>query len=128
MRPEEKIKSLNDEEYNKLLYYLKRLTAKKKTYNTYRDAFLIKIMLFSGLRISEALHVKLNDIAIDPYDNEICIINIIGKGGKEQKARIVYSRIEEEVLYFKEAEELDNDDYIAKQELASYSLERVHLG
>lgn len=44
-------------------------------------------MLYGGLRISEALNVKLCDF--EEVDDEILKISIIGKGGKEQFAFII---------------------------------------
>ena len=62
-------------------------------------------MLFSGLRISEALNLKFSDLQ---YDGDIVKINILAKGGYYQKAVIAFKIIEHEINSL----ENDNNEYI----------------
>lgn len=64
-------------------------------------------MLYGGLRISEALNVKLCDF--EKVDDEILKISIIGKGGKEQFA-FIKKEVDDELEYFKE--NIQDSDYI----------------
>lgn len=54
-KAEEKIEYLNENEITSLLNILEKEKARKDDYNSYRNALLVKLMLFAGLRISEAL-------------------------------------------------------------------------
>lgn len=110
-RAEEKLRYLSEDKVQKLLEYLERLL-KKKTYNAYRDSLLIKLLLHSALRISEALKVTLGDIAIDQDDDEILVIKVMGKGEKQQVARIVASHIQAELDYFTNTLGLEKDEQI----------------
>ena len=109
-KAEEKIEYLNENEITNLLNVLEREKVRKDDYNSYRNALLIKLMLFAGLRISEALNVKLCDFISD--DEEVIRISIFAKGGKEQFAYIKDSEINDELEYFKE--HLNTDDFIMK--------------
>lgn len=50
-----------------------------------RNRLLVKILLFTGLRVSEILNLKKKDIS---YENGRYIFHIVGKGGKERIALI----------------------------------------
>ncbi|EAK0440218.1 recombinase XerC [Campylobacter lari] len=109
-KAEEKIEYLNENEITSLLNVLEKEKARKDDYNSYRNALLVKLMLFAGLRISEALKVSLSDFIED--DDEVTRISIFGKGGKEQFAYIKTSKIADELEYFKE--HLNINDCIMK--------------
>lgn len=96
-KPEEKLIYLNEDEVNRLLSTINR--KKRNTYNEYRDALLVKLMLFGGLRISEALNVKLSDFTLGESD-ELINIKIYAKGGKSQVGYIAKNIIEDELEYF----------------------------
>jgi len=83
----------------------------KSVYNTYRNAFLIKLMLYGGLRISEALGVRLSDIkeGTDSY-----VIEIYAKGGKTQRARVLKEFIEDELFCFVNIFHLKGNDLIMR--------------
>ena len=83
----------------------------EKNYTTYRNAFLIKLMLYGGLRISEALGVRLSDIKEGVHSY---IITIYAKGGKTQKARILKEYIEDELYYFVNISHLEDNEIIMK--------------
>ena len=98
-KQEEKISYLSDDETDRLLDILQENIKKSDKYNTYRNALLIKTMLFAGLRISEALRLRLSDF--QELDEKTYKIKIVGKGQREQYAYIAKSVIEEEMEYFK---------------------------
>ncbi len=98
-RAEEKMNYFTDDEVERILVVLEA-DKKAKNKNAYRNALLVKLMLYGGLRISEALNVKVEDFAIS--ENRLFSISIIGKGNKEQYAFVPISDIKEEFDYFKE--------------------------
>ncbi|HEF1370861.1 TPA: tyrosine-type recombinase/integrase [Campylobacter jejuni] len=107
-KSEEKLNYLNENEIIRLNNVLEKEKAKKEVYNSFRNSLLIKLMLYGGLRISEALNVKLCDF--EEVDDEILKISIIGKGGKEQFAFIKKEEVDDELEYFKE--NIQDSDYI----------------
>ncbi|EPB7371353.1 tyrosine-type recombinase/integrase [Campylobacter jejuni] len=68
-KSEEKLNYLNENEIIRLNNVLEREKAKKEVYNSFRNSLLIKLMLYGGLRISEALNVKLCDF--EEVDDEL---------------------------------------------------------
>lgn len=112
-RAEEKLVYLTEDEIERLLNTIERAKAKKSDYNSHRDALLVKLMLYGGLRISEALNVSLGDF-MPGQDAEMYNIRIYGKGGKEQPAFIAKKAIDEELDYFRTAAGLKDDDLIMK--------------
>ncbi len=97
-KKEEKLNFLTNDEVERLLCILERNIEKKDNYTAYRNSFLVKLMLFAGLRISEALNIKLSDISIS--SDALFKIAIWGKGGKVQTAYIQRKIIENELNYF----------------------------
>jgi integrase/recombinase XerD len=101
-KQQDKIVHLNEDEVIKLMNTLQRQkSASKNSYLAFRNSLLIKLMLYGGLRISEALELKLEDITYDENRN-LNILNIVGKGGKKQTAHISADVIEDELAYLKE--------------------------
>ncbi|EDP6920731.1 tyrosine-type recombinase/integrase [Campylobacter upsaliensis] len=105
---EEKLEYLNDDEIQRLINVLEKQKIKKDDYASFRNAFLIKLMLYAGLRISEALRVRLCDFSEDEED--MLKIRIFAKGAKEQFAYVKKDYIDDELDYFKE--HLKEQDYI----------------
>ncbi|EHL1425436.1 tyrosine-type recombinase/integrase [Campylobacter jejuni] len=68
-KSEEKLNYLNENEIIRLNNVLEKEKAKKEVYNSFRNSLLIKLMLYGGLRISEALNVKLCDF--EEVDDEL---------------------------------------------------------
>ncbi|ABS44542.1 hypothetical protein JJD26997_0872 [Campylobacter jejuni subsp. doylei 269.97] len=68
-KAEEKLNYLNENEIIRLNNVLEKEKAKKEVYNSFRNSLLIKLMLYGGLRISEALNVKLCDF--EEVDDEL---------------------------------------------------------
>lgn len=92
------LKFLSHSEIDRILKYLNTNNHKYKNYSSYRDSLLVKLMLRAGLRVSEALNLKLGDFNknIDGFYE----ISILGKGGDYQKAFIKESSIKDEMGYF----------------------------
>lgn len=110
-KAEEKVDYLTDHEVGLLLAAVER-GKKGDGYNGYRDALLVKIMLFAGLRISEALGVRLCDFASSGEDT--FAIQIYAKGGKEQTAYISSETITDELEYLRKATDLGEGDSIMR--------------
>ncbi|WP_207563212.1 tyrosine-type recombinase/integrase [Sulfurimonas aquatica] len=81
------VDALTAEEVVRLLELFKK---RSSSFNKNRDALLIKLILFTGIRASECLAVKLSDISLIE-DESVYKIKIAGKGSKE---RFVYIKAE----------------------------------
>ncbi len=112
-KTEEKLIYLTEDEIEKLLNTLERLKGKKDDYNSYRDSLLIKLMLYGGLRISEALNISLGNFTIG-QDSEMLNVEIYGKGGKEQIGYIAKQTISDELDYFRTVAKLKEDELIMR--------------
>lgn len=112
-RLEERLIYLTEDEIEKLLNVLDREKAKKDNYNLYRNSLLIKLLLYAGLRISEALHIKLEDFRTG-QNSDIYLIEIYGKGGKAQIGYIAKKTIQDELDYFAKVAELESDQLIMR--------------
>lgn len=111
---QEKLVYLTEEEIGRLLNTLEKdKTKQQDEYNSNRNSLLIKLMLYGGLRISEALNISIANF-IDGQDRDMYDIEIYGKGGKEQIGYLAKKTIEDELQYFREASELHEDDLIMK--------------
>jgi len=90
---------LNLEEIQRLINYLENRLLTKPNFLNYRNTLLIKLMLFAGLRITEALGVKINDFTL-LSDKNLYKIRIFAKGGYQQDAYINSHKITKEILFF----------------------------
>jgi len=89
------VEALNEVEISKLLSRLeKRLTS----FNKNRDALLIKIILFTGIRASEMLNIQLSDLTL-LEDKKVYKIKILGKGDKERFVYIAENKISNELNF-----------------------------
>jgi len=95
-RQRKNIESLNDNEVKRLLAIFKKYTT---SYNQNRDKLLITILIFTGVRASELLNIKFDDIT--SLDNDIYKIRILGKGDKERYVYISKDKISNELDYLK---------------------------
>lgn len=95
----EKVGLLQSEQ-QKLLICLKNLD-KQASYLPQRNALIIKILLYTGLRISELINIKWTDIAKteDKTHGDIYSIIVTGKGDKERFAYILASEIKNNLDY-----------------------------
>ncbi|MEA3372947.1 MAG: tyrosine-type recombinase/integrase [Campylobacterota bacterium] len=104
----DKMEYLSEDQVGKLSNFIEREKGRKGTYQIYMKAMLIKLMLHAGLRISEALKVRLCDFS-DSHDDDVYAIRIDAKGGKTQTAYIVKYIIDDEIDYMREQGK-DNSD------------------
>ena len=111
-----KINYLSDDEVKTILEYLSNnLEISKKHYN-FIHSLGIKLMLFSGLRISEVLNLKLENIKVSELTNNEGIKDFYEihlqdtKSKEEQTALIKIIHIESEIDYFKKI--YKNSEYI----------------
>lgn len=96
------VDALSGGEVERLLGLFKKSSG---SFNKNRDALLIKLILFTGIRASECLAIKVSDIALIE-DDSVYKIKISGKGSKE---RFVYIRVE---TIFREYDFLISQGYI----------------
>jgi len=98
------VDALTDEDVSKLLEVVKQ---KGRSFNKHRDALLIKPILFTGIRASESLGIKISDMILIENDT-IYKIKINGKGAKERFMYIKKETIDEELEF------LISGNYITK--------------
>lgn len=106
-KSEEKLIYLNENEIMNLSAYIERQKTKKNDFLSYRNALLVKLLLHAGLRISEVLNIKLQDLS---EEEDIIRIKILAKGAKEQFAYIDKEKIINELHFFKRI--LKDDDLL----------------
>ncbi len=87
-------------EQMRLITHLKHLDG-QSSYLPQRNALLIKILLYTGLRISELINIKWTDLAKteDKIHGTIYSILVTGKGNKERFAYILAAEIEKNLAY-----------------------------
>ena len=82
---QKEIITYSNDEINRIKRVVIELLEKKRiSYSKYKNALILLFVLFSAMRIDEALELKINDIEINENDIKF---KIRGKGGKE---RILY--------------------------------------
>lgn len=88
---------MKESERERILDFINEMI-KNNRYKDYRNSLLIKLMLKSGLRISEVLNLKFSDFQLSE-DNEFYDINILAKGGEYQTAYILKDYVFDEFMY-----------------------------
>ena len=95
--------ALNSLEYEKVIdYFLKEENKRKRTFHSYRNLFILKIILLCGVRVSECLGIKIEDITLLPSKENIPSmykILLLGKGNKERYAYISKEVIKKELVF-----------------------------
>lgn len=97
---------LNEEEIKRLLNYINLKSIKAKSYVSIRNILLIKILLFTGMRVSELINLKISDIQVSDLDNNVFQIKVFGKGKKEAICYIDRSKIEDNLEDLKKIRKL----------------------
>jgi len=110
VKPEQKeVEALSPYEVEKLLELLNKKT---NSFNKNRDALLIKLILFTGIRATETLDLQLDAFeSIEVDDQHMYKIKIVGKGSKERFVYILKEKIQRELDFLKENNYIKN--YIA---------------
>jgi len=101
--PKREPKGINADEVTLLLTTLedtlkKDFKTEKSKITTFRNILIIKVLLYGGLRASEALGLKFEDIEYLPK-HEVYKIKVLGKGNKERYTYIDNYKIKEEITY-----------------------------
>jgi len=92
------VDALDEYEVDKLLSLFDK---KMKSFNKNRDSLLIKLILFTGIRASECLGIKLKDFSLIE-DGSVYRIKISGKGSKERFVYIAVERINNELTFLQD--------------------------
>jgi integrase/recombinase XerD len=87
------VEALDENEVERLLALINKKT---NSFNRIRDALLIKLILFTGIRASECLSIELSDFSYIE-DNTVYKIKIQGKGAKERYVYIKVNLIQKEL-------------------------------
>ena len=86
------VDALSSQEVQRLLELFNK---RSSSFNKNRDALLIKLILYTGIRASECLAIKLSDLSLIENGN-VYKIKIAGKGSKERFAYIKVHTIQKE--------------------------------
>ncbi|MDA3053338.1 tyrosine-type recombinase/integrase [Campylobacter sp. JMF_01 NE2] len=99
---------IQSDDITKILNYLEKKMNENPSYMNYRNSLLVKLMCKAGLRVSEALNLKLKDI--EECEDDCYELSILAKGGNIQTAFIAKAYIESEMQYLEAI--LKSDDYV----------------
>ena len=94
--------ALSASEYDAVLrFFEKEGMKKKRSFYSYRNLFMMKLLVLTGIRASELLHVSLEDFSEVSSEEGRAIykIKILGKGNKERYVYSVKENIEQEFLF-----------------------------
>jgi len=110
IKPEQKeVEALSSYEVERLLELLNKKT---NSFNKNRDALLIKLILFTGIRATETLDLQLDAFeSIEVDEQQMYKIKIVGKGSKERFVYILKEKIQRELDFLIEHNYIKN--YIA---------------
>ena len=86
---------LTDEEIERLLNVLEQ-KKKNPSYTNFKNVLLIKLLLFGGLRINEALNLQIGDFEFG-NGGSVYKVRVLGKGNKEGYVYIKKELIEDEL-------------------------------
>ena len=117
-----KPKGLTDEQVKKIVSFLEELK-NDETFINYRNVLLFKLMLFGGLRASEAVSIKLSFIT---QTDGLYQITFKGKGNKNRITYIKMDYIEEEIKVLRDTFKLDDDEFISKT-TSNNHMDRIQL-
>jgi len=100
--PIRKPKEIDEDELWKILLYVKELpytdvNGKKSEIINHRNSLILKILIFTGIRTSELLNLKLSDFISE--DEENYSFNVIGKGDKERTSYLKKDTIDKELNF-----------------------------
>ena len=94
------IRGLSQTDENKLSSFLSQTIILNNKSNTIKNILLIQLMLYAGLRVSEAVHLKFQDIEEKKINNEIIYtMNFVGKGNKRRVVPIKLKHIKDTMPY-----------------------------
>lgn len=123
------IKHLTYDEVDRLISYLETEMEFRNRHYDYIYSLAIKLMLFGGLRVSEALSLRFSDLSIYRAKDGERIIEMRledTKSGSEQYVPMKFSHIEKEYGYLL-AKEIGKDNYIVANKRFDTPLDRSNL-
>jgi site-specific recombinase XerD len=91
---------LSNEEYDVLFKHLES-AVKPKSFLQYRNRLIVKILLFTGIRASELLGIKIEDINL-MREEGVYKIKVLGKGNKIRFVYVPVEMIENEFMFVKD--------------------------
>ncbi|MBW6487532.1 tyrosine-type recombinase/integrase [Sulfurimonas sp.] len=123
-QPKRVPKGIDGKEVKKILTYLESLK-QKEIFTNFRNIMLFKLMLFGGLRASEAVSIKLSDINLTE-EGDLYKITFKGKGDKSRFTYIDVDAIEDEINMFVNVFKLSKDEFISKTSTGKH-MDRIQL-
>lgn len=123
-QPQRIPKGISDKDFTTLLNFLENLKQDENFVNI-RNVLLMKLLMFGGLRASEAISVKLSNITLDE-ENSLYKISFVGKGRKNRVTYIGHDHIEDEISILKSVFKVDENSPIALSRLDSV-MSRIQL-
>lgn len=121
-QPKRVPKGIGERDLKKILTFLESLKA-KETFTNFRNILLFKLMLFAGLRASEAVSLKLSNLR---REESLYKISFKGKGDKERTSYIKIDIIEDELETLNQTFGLQEHEFISKTRSGSV-MDRVQL-
>lgn len=121
-QPKRVPKGIGEEDVGKLLTYLENLKS-EETFINFRNVLLFKLMLFGGLRASEAVSLKLSNFS---RKESLYKISFKGKGDKERTTYIEADVIEDEIEMLGNIFGLLDNEYISKTRSNNH-MDRIQL-
>lgn len=110
-----KVNFMDSSERERILAFLEDKIIKKGNFSSYRNSLLTKLLLLAGLRVSEALELKLSDFSLGK--DGFYEIEIIAKGGEAQTAYIEEYAIKEEINYIRKFINFDDDIFVSSRNI-----------
>ncbi|MCK5111014.1 MAG: tyrosine-type recombinase/integrase [Arcobacteraceae bacterium] len=88
---------MSDDELNRFLESIE--TTIFKDYAAAKNRLLVKIILYTGMRVSEAINIKYKDMILE---DDLYIIKITGKGNKQRIAMVKQKYIQKDLTNWKQ--------------------------
>jgi integrase/recombinase XerD len=106
IKTDSKVKdSFSQDDQNRIIAYTQRLD-KEKSYLANRNSLLLKMLLFTGVRISELINIKWSDIEeyYDETHGHIITILVNGKGNKQRYTYLLQDEVEDNLEYIHQSQ------------------------
>lgn len=118
------VKYLYSEEVTNLLDYLDRKIEERGGHYDYIYSLAVRLMLFGGLRVSEALSLKKKDIVVSQEMVELHLVNT--KSGTDQFVPVKLAHLEKEISYIFSLGD-NRDEYLVADRALVKPLDRSNL-
>jgi integrase/recombinase XerD len=123
-QPKRKPKGLSDSDVSKIIDHLERMK-KNEIFLVYRNILLFKLMLYAGLRASEAVSVTLSNIVLDG-ESGLYKLTFKGKGDKNRFSFIREDVIDDEINMLINVFKVNPENVIATTS-SSNQMDRIQL-